>query len=140
MAKIRIDAAGGLTVEAVMHAKFGALPATSTIGDVREYFAASASRRQAFLAGDDGRYAGSLTPAQLDGPDPGRPAAEVADSGPTVAPGDPAETGRDLALQTDSRRVPVVDDEGRLLGVVAVTGDLLSFCGTSDTAEALSPG
>jgi len=50
--------------------------------------------------------------------------------GPTVAPDAPATSGRDLALQTDSRRVPVVARDGRLLGVVAVTGDLRSFCGT----------
>jgi CBS-domain-containing membrane protein len=28
--------------------------------------------------------------------------------------------------------VPVVDDEGRLLGVVSVTQDLQAFCGTAD--------
>lgn len=140
MAKIRIDAADGLTVQAVMHAKFSALPATSTIADVRAYFAASTSRRLAFLAGEDGRYAGSLTPVHVAEGDAQRLAADVADAGPTVAPGDAATTGRDLALQTDSRRVPVVDDAGRLLGVVAVTGDLLSFCGTTDAAQALSSG
>ncbi|HTN24877.1 MAG TPA: CBS domain-containing protein [Solirubrobacteraceae bacterium] len=133
MAKIRIDAADGLTVQDILHAKFSALPATATVGDVRDYFAASTSRRQAFIA-DDGRYAGSLTPEQVADGDPGRPAAEVADTGPTIGPEAPAATGRDLALQTASRRVPVVDDDGRLLGVVAVTGDLQSFCGTSDAA------
>jgi CBS domain-containing protein len=35
-----------------------------------------------------------------------------------------------VALQTHIRRGPVVDDRGRLVGVVAVTGDLQSFCGT----------
>jgi CBS domain-containing protein len=33
-------------------------------------------------------------------------------------------------LQTDARRVPVVDHDGRLVGVVSVTHDLASFCGT----------
>ncbi len=131
MAKIRIDAADGLTVGDILHARFSALPATATVGDVRDYFAASASRRLAFVA-DDGIYVGSLTPEHVSGGDAARPAAEVADTGPTIGPGAPAATGRDLALQTDSRRVPVVDDDGLLLGVVAVTGDLLSFCGTSD--------
>ncbi len=28
--------------------------------------------------------------------------------------------------------------DGRVLGVVAVTGDLLHFCGTSDTASAVT--
>lgn len=131
MSKIRIDEADDLTVRDVLHAKFSTLDATATIADVRAYFAASNSRRLAFVA-DEGRYVGSLTPAHLsEDEDPDRPAAQVADRGPTVTPEAPATTGRDLALLTESRRVPVVDEDGRLLGVVAVTGDLTSFCGTA---------
>jgi CBS domain-containing protein len=131
MPKIRIDEADTLTVADIVHAKFSALPATATIGDARDWFAASTSRRQAFVA-DDGRYVGSLTQQDIGGDiDPARPAAEVAQAGPTVSPAAPATEGRDLALQTDARRVPVVDDDGVLLGVVAVTGDLQHFCGTS---------
>jgi CBS domain-containing protein len=130
MPKTRIDEAEGLTVADVTHAKFTALPATATIGDVREWFAASTSRRQAFVA-DEGRYAGSLTPQDVAGDeDPARPAVEVAQDGPTVSPQAPASEGRDLALLTEARRVPVVDGDGILLGVVAVTGDMQSFCGT----------
>jgi Mg/Co/Ni transporter MgtE len=131
MAKIRIDEADDLPVGAVMHEKWSALPAGSTIADARDYFAASKSRRMALVVDADGVYAGALTPADLvDGP-PERLAAEVADRGPTVVREQPATTGRDLALLTDSRRVPVVDDGGRLIGVVAVTGDLEHFCGTT---------
>lgn len=83
---------------------------------------------------DGERYAGSLSPEQLSGDlDPGRPATDVALDGPTVAPDAPAKVGRDIALQTAARRVPVVDDDGRLLGVVAVTSDLKRFCGTGGT-------
>ncbi len=133
MPKTRIDEADGLTVADVIHAKFTALPASATIGDVRDWFAASPSRRQAFIA-DDGRYAGSLTLADVtDAPDPSRPAVDVAQDGPTVSPESPAATGRDLALLTEARRVPVVDAAGQLLGVVAVTGDLQCFCGTDSS-------
>ena len=135
MPKIRTDEADGLTVQAVMHAKFSALPGTATVGEVRDWFAASTSRRLAFVAGDDDAYMGSLTPAHVADGDPARPAAEVADAGPTVAPGEPAATGRDIALRTEARRVPVVDADGTLLGVVAVTGDLQSFCGTASDSE-----
>lgn len=127
--RTRIDEADGLRVADVTHTQFGALPASATVGDVRAWFAASTSRRLAFVA-DDGRYAGSLTPADVDAADAGRPAVEVAQHGPTVAPEAPATVGRDLALLSDARRVPVVDGDGRLLGVVAVTGDLQCFCGT----------
>jgi Mg/Co/Ni transporter MgtE len=130
MSKIRIDEADHLTVGDVLHAKLSALDAGATVADVRAYFAASTSRRQAFLL-DDGRYVGSLTPAHLEGADPERLAAELADRGQTIGLDAPATTGRDLALQTDARRVPVLDGAGKLVGVVAVTGDLTSFCGTS---------
>ena len=130
MSKIRIDQADELTVRDVLHAKLSTLDATSTVADVRAYFAASASRRQAFVV-DDGRYVGSLTLAEVDGePDPERLASELAEPGTTIGPDAPATAGRDLALQTDARRVPVIDENGRLIGVVAVTGDLQSFCGT----------
>lgn len=131
MSKIRIDEADALSVRDIVHAKLSTLDATATVADARDYFSASTSRRQAFIV-DEGRYVGSLTQAQLaEEDDPQRPAAEIADPEPTVSPDAPATTGRDMALLTDARRVAVVDDDGMLIGVVAVTGDLVSFCGTS---------
>lgn len=130
VAKTRVDDPGSLTVAEVIHKRFTTLPASATIGEVSDWFAASTSRRMAILA-EDGRYLGSLTPADVAGDvDPSRPAAEVAKVGPTIAPDAPARAGEELALLTDSRRVPVVDGDGRLLGIVSVTGDLTSFCGT----------
>ena len=131
MSKIKIDEADALAVRDVLHAQLTALDASATVADAREYFAASGSRRMALVC-DDGRYVGSLTPSKLEGDlDPALPLTQIAERGVTVSPDDPATTGRDLALQTDARRVPVIDDDGRLVGVVAVTGDLTSFCGTS---------
>jgi CBS domain-containing protein len=130
MANTRIEEAADLTVADVIHEKFSALPATATIGEVRDWFAASDSRRMAFLA-DGPRYAGSIprerVPADVD---PARLAVEIALDGPTVPPEDSAVHASEVALQTDARRVPVVDRDGRLLGVVSVTHDLESFCGT----------
>ena len=60
MAHTRLEEAAGLTVADVVHRRFSALPADATIGEVREWFAISTSRRMAFLA-DDGRYVGSLS-------------------------------------------------------------------------------
>ena len=135
MPKIRIDEADALTVGDITHAKFTALPATATIGDVRDWFAASTSRRQAFVA-DDGRYVGSLTPDDVGAEaDPARPAIEVAQDGQTVSPEAPATEDRDLALLTESRSVPGDDSDGVLLGVVAVTGDMQSFCGTASDGD-----
>ncbi len=43
----------------------------------------------------------------------------------------PICVGYELATQTDALRVPAVDSDGNLLGVVAVTNDRAGFCGTS---------
>ena len=133
MARTRLDEAAGLTVTDVIHSRFSALPASATIGDVRAWFAGSESRNMALLA-DDGQYVGSLVPEDLpDDADPARAAAELATRGPTVAPDAPASHAEQVALATAARRVPVVDHEGRLLGIVAVTTDLQGFCGTGGT-------
>jgi CBS domain-containing protein len=127
----KLDDAAGLTVLDVIHRRFTALPADATVGDVRDWFGTSSSRRMAVLA-HDGRYFGSLTPAHVAGDvDAERPASEVAQHGPTVAPDAPASAGEKLALLTEARRVPVVDHDGRLLGIVSVTADLTAFCGAA---------
>jgi CBS domain-containing protein len=132
VARTAIQDASDLLVADVIHKRFSAMAENATVREVREWFAESPHRRMAFLCGGDGGYLGSLTPADLAADlDPGRPALEIACSGPTVTPDAPATMGRDLALATDARRVPVVDQAGTLVGVVAVTDDLAGFCGTS---------
>ena len=133
MAHTKLGEAAGLTAADVVHRKFSALPADTTIGAVREWFAASTSRRMAFLA-DAERYVGSLSRDDVAGDilDPNAPAADVSHAGPTVLPDAPASEGEQLALRTDARRVPVVDRDGRLLGVVSVTEDRQAFCGTGE--------
>jgi Mg/Co/Ni transporter MgtE len=130
MAPTRLDEAAGLTVADVTHSRFSALPATATVAEVRDWFAASESRRLALLVDED-RYVGSLVPEDLAAAgDPARPAAELARRGATVSPEEPAKRGEELALGSGTLRAPVVDADGRLLGVVAVTADLQGFCGT----------
>jgi len=131
VARTNVEDARNLTVAEVLHKRFDALPADATVAEVREWFAASSHRRMAFLA-EDGRYAGSLTRADLEGVHDGQAAAaELAHDGPTVAPDAAAHVGYELATRTDARRVPAVDAAGNLLGVLAVTEDLAGFCGAS---------
>ncbi len=131
MARTNLKDAQDLLVADVIHKRFSALPADTTIGDVRDWFAASSHRRLAVIA-DARRYVGALTREDMAADvDAGRRAAELARHDPTVAPDAPARTGHELALRTDARRVPVVDHEGVLIGVVGVTDDLAGFCGTS---------
>jgi Mg/Co/Ni transporter MgtE len=133
MAPTRLDEAAGLTVADVTHSRFSALPASATVAEVREWFAASESRKLALLVEED-RYVGSLVPEDLAvAGDPARPAAELAQRGTTVSPDEPAKRGEELALGSGTLRAPVVDADGRLLGVVAITADLQGFCGTGGT-------
>jgi Mg/Co/Ni transporter MgtE len=133
MAVTRLDEATGLTVADVTHSRFSALPATATVAEVREWFAASDSRKLALLVDED-RYVGSLVPEDLAAAgDPAQPAVELAQRGATVSPDEPAKRGEELALGSGTLRAPVVDADGRLLGVVAVTADLQGFCGTGAT-------
>jgi CBS domain-containing protein len=135
MARTRLDEADGLTVSDVTHSRFKALPASATVGEVRDWFEASESRQMALFA-DEGRYEGCLLRGDLDAADSAEAAVGYAQRGATVAPHEPASRGEELALATPARRVPVVDGEGRLVGIVAVTADLQGFCGT----EHVRPG
>ena len=131
MARLRIEDAAGLAVRDVIHSRFSALPARATVHEVRAWFAESSHRRMAVLA-DRGRYVGSLTRAALEGDvDAGRAAAELSLRGPVIAPDEPASSASQLALSTEALRVPVVDHDGTLLGIVGVTDDHEAFCGAA---------
>jgi CBS domain-containing protein len=127
LAYISADDVDGMTVGDVMHAGVASLPSTATVGELRAWFAISPSRRLAVLA-DEGRYAGALTPADVapaasdDGP-----AVELAREHATLAPDLAAAAGRDLVAASEGRRLPVVDETGRFLGVLALTTDLQFF-------------
>lgn len=137
MSTARTDATDGLSVADVMHGDVESWPATATGNELRGWFAVSASRRLALVA-DAGRYLGALTPADVAGDvAPDRPAAELAGTYPTVAPDAPAAAGLDLVLTASARRVPVVDRNGSLVGVLAITTDLQRFaCRLSEESGA----
>jgi CBS domain-containing protein len=129
MPRTPLDTADELVCGDVLHSRFTALPGSATIEDVRRWFDESSHRKMAFLADGD-RYVGSLTREDLaHAADAGRPAAGLAHPGPTVAPDVPARDGHELAVAGGTLRVPVVDGDGRLLGVLAVTDDHAGFCG-----------
>jgi CBS domain-containing protein len=129
MARMQLEEATELTVADVVHKRFSALPVDATIAQVRDWFAASSHRRIAVLA-DHGRYAGSITREDLgDDLDPIRPAADFARPGPTITPDAPAHAAHEIAIANRVLRVPVVDHDGTLVGVIGVTDDLAAFCG-----------
>ena len=117
----------GLTVSDVMHAGVDSLPASATAGELRAWFARSPSRRLAVLT-QDGRYAGALTPADVGSEiADDEPALELARERPTLSPELAAAAGRDRVIESEGRRLPVVDEHGRFLGVLAMTTDLQFF-------------
>ena len=106
-----------------MHDEVGALAADATVAYARAWFAPSVSRRLAIVADGD-RYVGVLTPADVAADVPAeRPLAAVARAGDVVAPDAPAAAGLEAVLASPARRVPVVDGDGRLRGVLAITVD-----------------
>jgi CBS domain-containing protein len=126
----KLDEVEGLTAADVMHRHLTTLPATTTVGELRAYFAASASRRVALLT-DHGRYLGSIAAASIpEAVDAGAAAADFVVRGPTIHPAEPATSARDVALEQTSLRLPVIDDAGALVGIVAITGRRDGFCGT----------
>jgi CBS domain-containing protein len=120
----------GLTAAGVMHRHVTTVPVTATVADVRTYFAASSSRRLAPIV-DGSRYVGSITPTAIaDDVDASAPAVDHATYGPVVDVHASAIVARDLALDQPSRRLPVIDAGGELVGIVAINRRLDGFCGT----------
>ncbi len=132
MPDIALEQTDGRTARDLVHVRMSSTPASASVGDVRAFFGVSANRRLAVLADDDSRFAGVLTPADVAAGDPADPARGLARPGPTVAADAPASTARDAALATDTRRVPVVEADGTLVGVVAVDEQERYFCGTAE--------
>jgi CBS domain-containing protein len=119
----------GLSAADVMHRRVTTLPASSTVGELREYLGASGSRRLAILVEGE-RYVASIPGADLPEDAEGSElAASHAIEVPTIGPDASAEEARDLALSLPTRRVPVVDDAGTLLGIVAIDEHHTRFCG-----------
>jgi CBS domain-containing protein len=127
---ITIDEIDGLTAGDLVHRRLTSLPATTTVGELREYFAASTSRHVALLT-DGERFVGSIealaVPADVDA---AIGAAAYVTREPTIHPAAPATSARDIAMDEPSLRLPVVDDAGALIGIVAITARRDGFCGT----------
>ena len=127
---IAIADTDGRTAAEVMSSRVSTLPASATVGELRDYFGESGSRRLAVLVDGD-RYAGSIPVADLpEEAEPSEAAAAYAKLEPTIGPEQPAGVARDRALADPMRRLPVVDDAGTLLGIVAIDEKLIRFCGT----------
>lgn len=127
---IGIEDVEGRTAAELVHRRLTTTPASETVGDLRAYFGSSSSHKLALVV-DGERYVGAVTPDTLpaDAADSAA-AGEYALRGRTVPPDTPAAEARDIALAQPSSRLPVVGEDDRLVGVVAITGSRDGFCGT----------
>jgi CBS domain-containing protein len=119
----------GATAADLMHRRITTLPASTTVEALRAYFAESTSHKLALLVDGD-RYVGSVVADALDGAPDAEAAGRFAERGDTVAPDVPADVARDRAMAMSSSRLPVVDADGRLVGIIAINSRRDGFCGT----------
>src|SRR5690349_10805310 len=107
----------GLTAADLMHRRLTSLPATATVGELRAYFAESTSHKLALIV-DGERYVGAIGADELGDAADEASVAELARREPVVRADAPAAQAEAAALAHPSSRLPVVDDAGRLVGIV----------------------
>jgi CBS domain-containing protein len=118
---IPLDAAGP-TVRDVMLAEARTIPPDTPVQDVRETFANP--RVKLLLVAEGERFLGTLTPDGV--PAAGTIADGVDTDTPTLNPDD--GVARALELLEHTSRVPVVDADGRLHGLVCLNRGKSAFC------------
>ena len=118
---IPLDAAGP-TVRDVMLAEARTIPPDTPVDQVRETFANP--RVKLLLVAEGERFLGTLSPDDV--PATGTIAPGVDTDTPTLNPDDGVE--RALELLEHTSRVPVVDSDGRLHGLVCLNRGKSAFC------------
>ena len=111
------------------------LPPALTVAEARAAF--EDDHVHLLLVTEAGRLLGTLTrddlPADADGTAPALGHAVL--RGRTIAADVPADEARRLLLEQGRRRLAVVDDAGRLLGLLCLKRRLTGFCSDSDVAS-----
>lgn len=105
-------------------------PSTLTIGEAQAVFASSAKTHLLLLA-DDGLLVAAVTRDDAEGTtaNPAAPAASIGClEGRTVSPDLPVEPLRETMAGSGMRRIAVVDEAGRLLGLLCLKKSLRGFC------------
>ena len=106
-----------------------ATPAGTPLTQAREMFA-NPHVKLLLVVGDDGRFAGTLTREDLR--DDATGDATVGDlaraDAPRTGPGAPVGQAVELLQATGTDRLPVVDDDGRLCGLVCMDRSGTHFC------------
>jgi CBS domain-containing protein len=126
--------AKGEVVADVMLLNPKTLSVDATVSDAR--VALENPSVQMLLLTDGPTFAGAITDLPTDAL-PGQRALEFADSTPeTIGPDEPAPTGFARTAANPHRRLVVVDDEARLLGLLCLDQTRTRFCGGKGTGKA----
>jgi CBS domain-containing protein len=116
---VTLDEAAVLTVGEVMISRPKTLPVTATIADARAMFE-NPSVRTALVV-DDGRYAGELTRADVEGKDDAAGLVELAATTATVAQTDTVAAALERMDAAGTDRLAVVEPDGTLRGLVCLS-------------------
>jgi len=116
----------GPTVSDVMLREAGTVTPDHSLAEARETFANP--RVRLILVADDDRYLGALTPADVPETGDGPIGPHVRADAPRVAPEDPVQRALDLVEATGMDRIPVVDADDQLLGLVCWNTRRSVFC------------
>jgi CBS domain-containing protein len=119
-------AEAGPAVRDVLLREARAVPPDTPVGEVRETFANP--RVKLLLVADGDRFLGTIGPDDLPESGDGTIAAHVRADAPRVGPDDGVETALRLVEETGSVRIPVVDGDGRLAGLVCFNRSRNAFC------------
>ena len=116
---VTLAEAAVLTVGEVMISRPKTLPLTATVADARAMFE-NPSVRTALVV-DDGRYAGELTRADVEGKDDGTVLADLASTTATVSQTDTVAAAMERMDAAGTDRLAVVEPDGTLRGLVCLS-------------------
>jgi CBS domain-containing protein len=103
------------------------VPWDATVGEVRHILANPSV--ELLLLADGSTFRGAIV-AIPDDAEPGSPARDYVEPNvETISPAESAAVAFEVTARNPTRRVVVVDDDGRLLGLVCVDRALTRFCG-----------
>jgi len=116
----------GPAVRDVLLREARAVPPDTPVHEVRETF--GNPRVKLLLVADGDRFLGTIGPDDLPADSDGTIAALVRADAPRVTPDDEVGTALALVEQTGLNRIPVVDGDGRLEGLVCFNRSRNAFC------------
>jgi CBS domain-containing protein len=122
---IPIDAAGPAVRDVLLREARAVAPDTP-LGEVRETFANP--RVKLLLVADGQRFLGTIGPDDLPSDGDGPIAPHVRHDAPRLSAGAKVDEALKLVAETGASRIPVVDEQGRLEGLVCFNHARNVFC------------